>query len=183
MNISSYGLAPPPVAVVNTPQAVNSTSVMVSWSPADNPVIGTVTGYQLTVVILRATDNTTHSNVTVDGGSTSRVLVSLGKQHWVYGCVLMQASVHTRCILIICYVLQTHLHMHTLGISMCNVIFRALTLTHIQTGAGPHKPTHCMQTTFMLFVSTHTCMHAQMQANTYCMSYTLDVTKCHYFYL
>ena len=89
MNISIYELAPRPVSVVNTPQAVTSTSVMVSWSPADNPVIGTVTGYQLTVVILGTTDNTTHSNVSVDGGSTSGVLDSLGKQHWVHGCVLI----------------------------------------------------------------------------------------------
>ena len=68
-----------PVAVVNTPQAVTSTSVMVSWSPADNPVNGTVTGYQLTVVILGATDNTTHSVVDVDGASTTTAtLTSLG---------------------------------------------------------------------------------------------------------
>ena len=71
---------PPPVAVVNTPQAVTSTSVMVSWSPADNSVNGTVTGYQLTVVILGATDNTTRSNASVDGGSTTTTtILSLGK--------------------------------------------------------------------------------------------------------
>ena len=53
-----------------------STSVVVSWSPADNP---TVTGYQLIVVILGATDNTTHSVVTVDGASTATAtLTSLG---------------------------------------------------------------------------------------------------------
>ena len=70
---------PPPVAVVNTPQAVNSTSVMVSWSPADNPTNGTVTGYQLTVVILGASDNITHSITSVDGGSTTTAtLTSLG---------------------------------------------------------------------------------------------------------
>ena len=56
-----------------------STSVVVSWSTADNPVIGTVTGYQLIVVILGATDNTTHSVVTVDGASTATAtLTSLG---------------------------------------------------------------------------------------------------------
>ena len=53
-----------------------STSVVVSWSTADNP---TVTGYQLIVVILGATDNTTHSVVTVDGASTvTATLTSLG---------------------------------------------------------------------------------------------------------
>ena len=71
--------APQPVAVVNTPRAVTNTSIMVSWSPADNPVNGTVTGYQLTVVILGATDNITHSNVTVDGSNTTATISSLGK--------------------------------------------------------------------------------------------------------
>ena len=70
----------PPVAVVNKPQVVvTSTSVMVSWSPADNPVNGTVTGYQLTVVILGASDNTTHFVLIVDGASTTNAtLTSLG---------------------------------------------------------------------------------------------------------
>ena len=59
---------------------MTSTSVMVSWSPADNPDNGTVTGYQLTVVILGATDNTTNSRFSVDGGSTTTAtLTSLGK--------------------------------------------------------------------------------------------------------
>ena len=52
---------------------------MVSWSQADNIVSGAVTGYQLTVVILGAIENTTHSVVNVDGASTTTAtLTSLG---------------------------------------------------------------------------------------------------------
>ena len=80
--VCSICTAPLPVAVVNTPQFKTNTSVMVSWSPADNPDNGTVTGYQLTVVILGVTDNTTHSNASVDGGSTTTAnLTSLGERY------------------------------------------------------------------------------------------------------
>ena len=70
---------PQAVTLVNTPQAETNTSVMVSWSQADNPVNGTVTGYQLTVVILEAKDNTSHSNICVGGSTTNTTISYLGK--------------------------------------------------------------------------------------------------------